>query len=956
MRSLSIIPRLSRLVGIGTSILFILSTTLLAYSNPRLIIPDKESPTTNFEDRLRGQASGTGDYSGMPVVSIEVEGVKTVKPEVVVYLMGIDLGHPYSPSKIREGIKRTFLKGIFEDIAVDVEGFQGGVSLRYIVKEKVYIKAIDFNGNVRISSRRLRESITLKERDPYRKEKLDVVKEEIKALYSKRGYRKVDVSVRVDEVEPYRVKLLVDIFEGPETRIKEIEIKGEPVFELREILYLLDIKKGDVIDMGHLDKGVRKLREFYVKNGYLMPEIGSPEIEYIDEEAFIRIQVKAGPMVNINFKGNTALSSEKLLKELPLIEEGRVSKETIQDSLERIVDLYRKEGYYFCSTSVDTTWSDDGKRIDINFLINEGKKLYIKSIAFEGNRAVTSDKLKTLMTLKEKGIFTPGYFDDRILEEDIESIEDLYRGLGYLSAKAKGVITFDVPNQARDQTEGYININISIEEGLQSRVEEIDVEGNTVFSKEEILKVLHFKKGMPYNDVDLGEDRYRILSLYSKKGYIYAEVDAKRSFPEDPSKVHINFRIHEGIPVTIGKIVIRGNQDTKNKIIRRELLVKDGDIYNQEDVFKSIQRVYRLGLFSQVRFEPVDPYSKIEKKDMILTVKERKAGAFEFGFGYGDYDRFRAFLEVSYRNLGGYNRHVSLRGEVGSIEKKYAIGFKEPWFLNNPIDFRASLIQEEKRSINIETKETRYETKRTAGLAGIEKGITDTLKGSLLYQYEEVETFNIRPDAIITREDVGTFGTSSINPSVILDTRDDPFNPTSGILSGLMLKFATRYLGSQVELYKITFQGSWYLKLWEGMVFALSGRGGFGRAFGKTEEVPIIERFFLGGRTTVRGYAQDTLGPKGADGTPTGGNTFLLFNGELRFNIFRDLGLVTFIDAGNVWLSTDPAKIEKPRYTVGAGIRYETPVGPIRLDYGYKIEREPGESRGELHFAIGHAF
>jgi len=242
-------------------------------------------------------------------------------------------------------------------------------------------------------------------------------------------------------------------------------------------------------------------------------------------------------------------------------------------------------------------------------------------------------------------------------------------------------------------------------------------------------------------------------------------VDAKRSFPEDSSKVHINFRIFEGIPVTIGKVIISGNQDTKDKIIMRELLVKDGDIYDQEGVFKSIQKVYRLGLFSHVRFEPVDPYSKLEKKDMLLTVKERKAGSFEFGAGYGDYDKFRGFFEVSYRNLGGYNRQVSLRGEAGSIEKKYAIGFKEPWFLNNPIDFRASLIQEEKRSINIETKETRYETKRIAGLAGIEKGITDTLKGSLLYQYEEVETFNIKPDAIITREDTGTFGISSINPS-----------------------------------------------------------------------------------------------------------------------------------------------------------------------------------------------
>jgi len=156
----------------------------------------------------------TRDYSGMPVISIEVEGVRSVKPEVVISLMGIDLGQPYSPSAIREGIKRTFLKGVFEDIAVDVEVFQGGIRLRYLVKENVFVKEIDFNGNVQISSRRLRESITLKERDVYRNERLNVVKEEIKALYARKGYRNADVRINVEAVEPYRVKLLIDISEG----------------------------------------------------------------------------------------------------------------------------------------------------------------------------------------------------------------------------------------------------------------------------------------------------------------------------------------------------------------------------------------------------------------------------------------------------------------------------------------------------------------------------------------------------------------------------------------------------------------------------------------------------------------------------------------------------------------------------------------------------------------------
>lgn len=889
------------------------------------------------------------DYSNMEIVAIEVEGVRSVKPEVIISLMEIETGKPYSIDMIRKGIKRTYLKGVFEDISVDVKEIQGGLKLRYLIKEKVFLKGIDFSGNEQVSSRKLRDEITLKEGDEYREEKMNGLKEEINAYYRKRGYRRLEIKINIDEVEPYRVKLLVNIYEGPSTKIKGIELKGETVFDKNEVLPLLEIKKGDIFDTERFNNGLKKIKEFYINNDYLIAEIGISEIEYIEDEVSIKIPVDPGIMVRVNFVGNTVFLSETLLKEIPIIEDGKATDEIIQDSAERIEELYRKEGYYFCRTSVGTRWSDDKRKIEIDFLINEGGRLYIRSIIFEGNKVIDSDKLKALMTVREKGLFTAGYFDDRALNKDIEAIEDIYRGLGYLSAKAKGKITFD-----ESKTEGYVNI--AIDEGIQSRIDEIEVEGNTVFSKEEILNVIHLKKGMPYNDVELGEDRYHILSLYSRKGYIYAEVDAKRSFSNDSSKAFINFKIYEGRPVTIGKVIMRGNKDTKDKIIMRELVVKDGDIYDQEGVLKSIQRVYRLGIFSQVRFEPVDPFSRLDRKDMLLTVKERKAGAVELGVGYGDYDRFRGFLEISYKNLGGYNRQVNLRGEGGSIEKKYALGFKEPWFLNNPIDFRASIIKEEKRSINIDTKETRYETKRIAGISGIEKGITDTLKVSLLYEFEKVETFNIKPGAILTREDTGTLGISSINPSIIFDTRDDPFNPSSGILSGVMFKFATRYFGSEVELYKITFQGSWYLKLWKGTILAFSGRGGLGRAFGKTEEVPIIERFFLGGRTTVRGYAQDTLGPKGSDDTPTGGNTFVLLNSELRFNFLKDIGIVTFVDAGNVWLSTSPAKITRLKYTAGVGLRYETPVGPLRLDYGHKIEREPGESRGEVHFAIGHAF
>lgn len=896
------------------------------------------------------------NFSDGKITALEVEGAVSVKPDAIISMMGIEIGNPYSIEAIREGIKRTYLKGIFEDIAVDAEEFKGGVRLKYIVKEKVFIRSISLSGNQSISSRMLRERISVKEGDEYRKENLKNIETEIKALYGRRGYKSAEVKINIEEVDPYKVKLLVRIEEGTAIKIKKIEFKGEPTFESSKILNIVNIAEGDVFDEIILDRGLKDLRAFYINNGYLTPQIGPAETEYIGDEVSIKIPIKPGLLVKINFEGNTVFSSEKLFKEIPLIEEEAFSDELIQDSAERIVELYRKEGYYFSRTSVNTRWSGDRKEVDISFYIFEGEKLRIKEINFEGNNAVTSAKLKAIMTLKETGFFTAGYFDDRVLDRDLEDMENLYRGLGYLSAKAKGEITFN-----DSETEGYIKI--AINEGVQSKVEEVTIEGSTVFSKEDILKAIYLKKGMPYNDVDLGEDRYRILSLYLRKGYIYAEVEAKRSLSPDSSQVFISFRIFEDRPVTVGKVIIRGNQDTNDQVIRRELLVRDDDVYDQELVLKTVQRIYRLGLFSQVRFEPIDPYRKTDRKDMLLTVKERDAGAVDLGVGYGDYDKLRGFIEISHKNLWGHNRQISLRAEAGNILRRYALGFKEPWFLNHRIDFRASIIHEYKKILEINPNsffnrsvDTKYETKRTAGLAGVEKEITDMIRGTIFYEYERIDTFNVRPGAIITKDDSGTLGISSIIPSITLDTRDDPFNPGSGILSGITLKLATKYFGSEIEFYKFIFQGGWYKKLWGKNVLALSARGGLARAFGNTEEIPIIERFFLGGRNTVRGYAQDTLGPRGPDGTPTGGNTFLLLNGEIRFNLGRDFGIVTFADAGNTWLSADPERIRHLKYTAGLGLRYITPVGPLRLDYGYKIKREPGESAGELHFVIGHAF
>ncbi|MFZ6017713.1 MAG: outer membrane protein assembly factor BamA [Nitrospirota bacterium] len=869
------------------------------------------------------------EASGAVVGEIEIKGLCSIENEELLDILDIKPGKPINRGIVMRGIKRAFLKGLFDDISVETTD-EEKAKVIINIKEKDFIKNIYVKGDYALSRKTIREIFLLKEGQVMRYDLFEDAVRNLRDEIAMRGFPHASVNAEIERLkELYRVNIYLYINTGIPERIKKIRISGAD----NEIKTVMKLSEGDIYDQSRLKKDLERIKRYYKKNGYFKPVVG-----YTFADETLNISINPGKRLKILIDGNSAISTKMLLKEMPFFDAEDFRDDIVEEALAKMLAVYHHQGYAFAQIApVITT---ENELVVLNFFVFEGNRVKLRTISFTGV-SLPEKNLKEVMSLKEGGPYNP----DQV-NTDRETIKEFYNALGYLTVNVEEFQTrYEKDSNAMD-------IIIKINEGLRTEIGMVYVTGTNLISEEEVKKVVSIKPGDPYNEVDISDVRYRIIDLYSTHGLSDVAVSVKRNI--EGQKVFITFQIDEGDLTFFGKTIVTGNYSTRYEVVKREVKHYEDMPFDYRILAKERQRLYRLGLFTEVDMEVLDRYD--HKKDVLIKLNEGKAGAVEFGFGYGDYERFRGFFDLSYRNLWGMNRQSSLRFELSSFERRYILQYHEPWFLDVPIPFRVFLLREDKREINIDTRETRYRLTRHGATAGFEKKISDILKTELYYEFSLVKTFDVKPDVVLSREDTGSLVISGIRPGVVYDTRDNPFDPKKGVISGVSLKFASPAFLSETNFIKLIFHGSTYQELTKVLVLALSLRGGIAQGLGETRDMPLVERFFLGGRTTVRGYEQDTLGPKGADGTPKGGNAFLMANAEVRTSLGKGIGIVAFLDGGNVWLKARDINPEDFKYTAGLGLRYNTPVGPIRIDYGHKLQREKGESSGELHFSIGHAF
>jgi outer membrane protein assembly factor BamA len=942
---------------------------------------------------------------GVPITAVQIvrEGQALDDPSVAA-LVETRAGQPLSMAQVRESITHIFGLGRFQDVQVEAMPSPGGVALRYRLIPLHSVQRVDFRGqpSLGLSEGLIRSAVTNRFGAYPPVGRAPEAARTIEQLYRDHGYLRATATVVATERhDPDRTLLRFDIAPGPRAVVGTARVEGQvpegnDAF-LRQIHAAPSQSYEPAVIAEELSKYVQKLRRksrYEATGSYIArPSADGATVD-------VTVSLLPGPLVTVAFEGDP-LPRDKLTELVPIAREASVDQDLIEDSIQRIRTFLNQQGHWKADASAARQEGDGTLRIV--FSVRRGPQYRIREPGVEvaGNRAIPIEQLRpALVKLGANDIFV-----ESNLGAAVSAIAGQYQRLGFAQAKISADVNEVTPAPGGPQQ--LVRPVITITEGPRTLIGSVSFEGNAKVPAEQLRNVVTSTTGSPYYEPRVVADRDAVLLEYRNRGYAAATVVALPTPTADGTRADLAFRITEGPQTIVDQVLIIGNARTDQRVIQRELLLQQGKPLGQEDLIESQRRLGALGLFRRIRIEELSHGGTAS--DVLVTVEEAAATTFSYGGGLEAarllredaegqaIERLefapRGFFDVGRRNLGGKNRsadlytRLSLRpgaGSVGSNESnpfgfaEYRVvgTYREPRAFGVPADFSftAAVEQGARSSFNFARKGVNAEMVRR---------LRPGLRTSARYSFGTTRTFDER----LSPEDQSRIDRifpqvrlSAVAGAVARDTRDDVLDPERGTFVSAEGTIAARSIGGQVGFVKSYFQAFWFHRLpaRKRVVFASRLALGLADGFPRTvtsideegqpvtltvEDLPASERFFAGGDTTIRGFALDRVGAPSTistTGFPRGGNALLLMNAELRLPVWKDLGAALFVDGGNVFDRVTAFDFGELRSSTGFGLRYRSPIGPVRFDVGFKTERRviggTLEPRRALHFSIGQAF
>src|SRR5437588_6437537 len=729
----------------------------------------------------------------------------------------------------------------------------------------------------------------------------------------------------------------------------EVQYVGPQTIAKERVLAQLRTKPGQPYSESLVEQDIRAL--------YATGAVQNVRIfgEQDGERVKVMVVLQTRSLVNeIEINGAERISAKSLRKRIDLKINGRLTEQNLEEARQKIIEDYQAKGF----TNVDVKYkvdTDEARGTSrVVYTITEGTKGAVNAVRFEGNTKFGDRILRKQMKTKGKTLYSfidkSGRLDETQLEQDLNAVKEYYQDHGYIDVEVKEV--------RRVRTNGKLTLVVVLAEGPIYHVGKLSIHGEKVANEQRIRALLKMKEGNVYSPKQVRDDTKKVTDAYGSGGYVDLRV-SPQGVPGGPGKIDVTYSIEEGQPSFVQRINIVGNTRTKDKVIRREVLIAPGDILNSVRVETTKKRLDNLGYFSKVETYPEDT-GVTGRKDLTIQVEGKRNGTLNFGAGFSTIDQLVGFVELTQGNFDllnwpgftGAGQKFRARIQFGSQRKDVVISLTEPYFLDRRLSLGGQVFYSEADFLS-----SIYSQRNYGFSLDLRKPIGSFFYVNLNYRLESTELFNIDPNASSALLlEAGKATTSEITTSLVFDTRDHPFLTRRGQRVVLTPFVAGGPLGGNTQIYGLDLQASQYFRLWKDTILLFNGEVATVDTWGSGDRVRIYDRLFLGGSNDLRGFNFRDVSPRDINGEPLGGQSSARFTIEYTVPLIEKARAAVFYDTGFVNASPWDFNTNQIVSDVGVCLWLDLIIGPIRIDYGIPIQKASFGGHGKFNFNVGYQF
>ena len=944
-------------------------------------------------------------YIGQNVASVDIAGRPDVTFKSVQSLISVKPGQPLSQKDVDSSTASLKQRGGFQDARLDLEPEADGVRVVFILEPAVYVGMYEFPGAIKeFAYSRLLQVANYNSQTPYSATDVQQAENALVKFFRQHGYFLAEVRPQIEPESDFGLANIVFHTNlGVRAKIGAISLAGANPEEthylerkLRSVMARLradSLKPGMRYSYNRLQGATRYLQSALAGQSYITGEVKLVSAEYDSNtnRADIVFQVTTGPVVKVTAVG-AHVWKRTLHNLLPMYQVNAVNDELIKEGQRNLISYFQAKGYFDTTVDVKTAKNEGG--MSIVYDIHKDGRHKVEGIAFQGNHHFSSKELQSHVSVQKARLISHGKYSETLVRSSAKNLRDTYRAAGYSEAEV-------VPNVTRKN--GNVDITFQVTEGPLDVVQDLKIEGNNTLPEAQFAPHgLNLGPGKPYSQDLVIKDRNQIMARYLTLGYLNAAFHATaKPAPGDPHRMNVVYQISEGPQVTTATIITDGRQHTKQSIINKQLQIKSDEPLSENALFSSEGHLYNLGVFDWAEVSPMRPITDQNHENVVVKVHEGKRNSIVYGFGFQVVNRggsvpsgtvvvpgippvglppnFRTSektfwgpdgtFEYTRRNLRGRAESFTVSAFAGRLDQQGSLSYTDPSFRGSSWKSSAILSGEHDSQNPIFTA-------RIGNLGyQLEKALNakKTTHLFLRYNFQLTRISNLLIPDLVPPDQLNVH-LSTLSANWVYDTRDNVLDAHRGLYQTYQLSVNPAWLGSNFSFANFVGQTAYYKNIGKGIIWANSIRVGLEQAYAGSE-VPLSQRFFSGGGSTLRGFPLNGAGPQRvvaacsnpADPAtcskitvPAGGNELLILNTELRYPldfIKKGLGIVTFYDGGNVFPIIgfhDFTSLYSN--SVGIGFRYATPVGPIRIDIGHNLNPVPGIKATQVFVTLGQAF